>query len=183
MVNLHVYHYAGNNPVKYTDPDGKIAETVWDIASLATGIASLIVNIEKGNARGIAVDALGIIADAVAVAVPVLPGGAGMAIKAARVASAVADIAAASEGIVSTVEAIQEGKPVEAIKSAGGVVAIGLTRGAGKSFETAAGFSKNFATKAEDVANIMSIGAAAIDASIVTHNAIELAKPPAKLNE
>nr|WP_305879934.1 MULTISPECIES: RHS repeat-associated core domain-containing protein [unclassified Treponema] len=23
MVNLHVYHYAGNNPVKYTDPDGE----------------------------------------------------------------------------------------------------------------------------------------------------------------
>ena len=23
VVNLHVYHYAGNNPVKYTDPDGK----------------------------------------------------------------------------------------------------------------------------------------------------------------
>jgi hypothetical protein len=22
-VNLHVYHYAGNNPVKYKDPDGK----------------------------------------------------------------------------------------------------------------------------------------------------------------
>jgi hypothetical protein len=22
VVNLHVYHYAGNNPVKYTDPDG-----------------------------------------------------------------------------------------------------------------------------------------------------------------
>jgi RHS repeat-associated protein len=25
LVNLHVYHYAGNNPVKYTDPDGKYA--------------------------------------------------------------------------------------------------------------------------------------------------------------
>jgi RHS repeat-associated protein len=24
--NLHVYHYAGNNPVKYTDPDGEYAE-------------------------------------------------------------------------------------------------------------------------------------------------------------
>jgi hypothetical protein len=24
-VNLHLYHYAGNNPVKYTDPDGKAA--------------------------------------------------------------------------------------------------------------------------------------------------------------
>jgi hypothetical protein len=22
LVNLHVYHYAENNPVKYTDPDG-----------------------------------------------------------------------------------------------------------------------------------------------------------------
>jgi hypothetical protein len=27
VVNLHVYHYAGNNPVKYTDPDGKIPQS------------------------------------------------------------------------------------------------------------------------------------------------------------
>ena len=26
VVNLHLYHYAGNNPVKYTDPDGKAEE-------------------------------------------------------------------------------------------------------------------------------------------------------------
>jgi hypothetical protein len=26
LVNLHVYHYAGNNPVKYTDPDGRLSE-------------------------------------------------------------------------------------------------------------------------------------------------------------
>ena len=26
VVNLHLYHYAGNNPVKYTDPDGKITK-------------------------------------------------------------------------------------------------------------------------------------------------------------
>ena len=24
VVNLHLYHYAGNNPVKYTDPDGRV---------------------------------------------------------------------------------------------------------------------------------------------------------------
>ena len=33
-VNLNVYHYAGNNPVKYTDPDGRqqaIAITLSDL--------------------------------------------------------------------------------------------------------------------------------------------------------
>ncbi|WP_253824198.1 toxin TcdB middle/N-terminal domain-containing protein [Treponema sp. OMZ 906] len=33
VVNLHLYHYAGNNPVKYTDPDGRITkEQTRDIA-------------------------------------------------------------------------------------------------------------------------------------------------------
>jgi hypothetical protein len=32
LVNLHVYHYAGNNPVKYTDPDGE-----WVINNVAAG--------------------------------------------------------------------------------------------------------------------------------------------------
>ena len=27
VVNLHLYHYAGNNPVKYTDPDGRETDT------------------------------------------------------------------------------------------------------------------------------------------------------------
>ncbi|WP_038177340.1 RHS repeat domain-containing protein, partial [Treponema pedis] len=29
IVNLHVYHYAGNNPVKYVDPDGRSDSNIW----------------------------------------------------------------------------------------------------------------------------------------------------------
>jgi hypothetical protein len=32
LVNLHLYHYAGNNPVKYTDPDGNdFTSFIFDI--------------------------------------------------------------------------------------------------------------------------------------------------------
>jgi RHS repeat-associated protein len=51
LVNLHVYHYAGNNPVKYVDPDGKkfddflswtknFSETIQKMMPLITGNAT-----------------------------------------------------------------------------------------------------------------------------------------------
>ena len=33
VVNLHLYHYAGNNPVKYTDPDGKFDVVPYRISN------------------------------------------------------------------------------------------------------------------------------------------------------
>jgi RHS repeat-associated protein len=38
MVNLHLYHYAGNNPVKYVDPDGKIVITISISGSAHAGL-------------------------------------------------------------------------------------------------------------------------------------------------
>ncbi|TMN80632.1 MULTISPECIES: RHS repeat-associated core domain-containing protein [unclassified Pseudoalteromonas] len=81
------YAYANNNPYKYTDPSGAIAESVWDAASLSVGLTSLGGNLWNGNWGAAGIDALGVIADGAALAIPVVPGGAGIAIKASREAS------------------------------------------------------------------------------------------------
>jgi hypothetical protein len=44
VVNLHLYHYAGNNPVKYVDPDGKWLDTFLDIAGVIYDIVDITVN-------------------------------------------------------------------------------------------------------------------------------------------
>ncbi|MEM5948956.1 hypothetical protein WKV44_10455 [Spirochaetia bacterium 38H-sp] len=36
LVNLQLYHYAGNNPVKYTDPDGRVPFLVAGIVAAAS---------------------------------------------------------------------------------------------------------------------------------------------------
>jgi hypothetical protein len=40
-VNFHVYHYAGNNPLRYTDPNGEITF----LAVLASGIAGVLASV------------------------------------------------------------------------------------------------------------------------------------------
>jgi hypothetical protein len=47
--NLHVYHYSNNNPVKYTDPDGKMPATIalGIIGALSSGAASIVTDLKK----------------------------------------------------------------------------------------------------------------------------------------
>lgn len=71
------YAFCNNNPVNFVDPDGEAVETLWDIASIGMGVRSFVKNIKSGNVRGAIGDALGIAVDAVAAAVPFVPGGLG----------------------------------------------------------------------------------------------------------
>ena len=49
-VNLHVYHYAGNNPVKYTDPDGRELDTIINTIKIGIDLyAKLAQGFEQPN--------------------------------------------------------------------------------------------------------------------------------------
>jgi RHS repeat-associated protein len=85
------YWYADGNPYKFRDPDGRAVETVWDVANLAIGGASLAKNLAIGNYVGAAVDAVGLVVDGAATAVPVVPGGASTAIKTYRLSHVAAE--------------------------------------------------------------------------------------------
>jgi len=83
------YVYANNSPYRFKDPDGRWAEDlVLGIPSLAIGSASLVNNWRQGNLGAAAVDAIGMVADTAAIALPGVPGGAGLAIAGVRAAEA-----------------------------------------------------------------------------------------------
>ena len=101
------YAYCFNNPIKFIDIDGKYGESIWDVSSLLIGVKSFSDNIKSGNIGNAIVDGIGIAFDAVAVALPVVPGGVGAGIKAVRSVDNVVDVITTTNNVDNTVEAIK----------------------------------------------------------------------------
>jgi hypothetical protein len=73
-----------NRPLNVTDPTGHWLESAWDAFNVGSGVHSLYNNVKDGNYGWAAVDAVGIAVDTAALILPVVPGGVGTIIKAAR---------------------------------------------------------------------------------------------------
>jgi hypothetical protein len=86
VVNLHVYHYAGNNPVKYTDPDGNAIDTPWDIANGILGVICGTLSLYLDDTWGAVLSYSGAALDFAAAALPFIPGGASTAIQSVKAA-------------------------------------------------------------------------------------------------
>ena len=115
---LNWYAYCSNNPLKFVDNDGCIADYFWDAASLAAGAVSFGYNIHHGNTKEAIFDAIGMVADAAALAIPLVPGGIGIARKGLVATKIVADTVGGVDAVVSggqsVVEGIQNGNFLEA---------------------------------------------------------------------
>ncbi|MBQ6286592.1 MAG: hypothetical protein IJK73_02920 [Bacteroidales bacterium] len=85
------YSFCYDNPIIVVDKDGNIGETLWDLVNVAMDAKSLVSNIKAGKTGAALIDAGGLVVDVVAAAVPILPGGAGTAIKAIRGADKAVD--------------------------------------------------------------------------------------------
>ena len=102
--SVNRYAYGNNNPYKYVDPDGHVAETVFDLISLAMSIHAYKQEPTLLNGLSLAYDGL-------AAAVPFLPGGIGIIRHSGKAADAVGE--AAKGGKSLGVGSPTAGKPVD----------------------------------------------------------------------
>jgi len=131
------YGYCNENPLRFVDPSGLVLETAWDVASLAMGVASFAGNVATGNVGGAVIDAVGIVADAAAVATPFVPGGAGAAIKGIRALNKLDDVVDAVQAANKVDNLVDATRAVDQIDSAGDAVKALNNTDSGKVIENA----------------------------------------------
>lgn len=101
--------YAGFalDPVNNSDPTGEYVESLWDAASLGLGLYQISQWDENTSIWAKALDVVGVGVDAAALALPLVPGGIGAALKAYRAGDALHDAHALGRSIDRTLDTAQ----------------------------------------------------------------------------
>jgi len=87
---MNLYAYVHNDPLNAHDPTGQGPELLWDVTNVAVSYSSFVGSIQVGDWGGAIVNGLGFGYDVFATAVPFLPAGAGVGLKAYRAAESAA---------------------------------------------------------------------------------------------
>ena len=109
-INGNLFAYAANNPVKYTDPDGRVVDTIWDIGFTLYDIGYAVYKSSKGDNSGW----IDVGLDAAAILVPGIPAGLSKiddAVKLARKADKIGDAVRTADKVGDTAKVVKSSRP------------------------------------------------------------------------
>ena len=156
VVNLHLYHYAGNNPVKYTDPDGEFAALVGTIiGGIAGGLSALTQGHKvssKGFWAGVAGGAVSGAISGLAVDITVATGGIGAIAIIGAGGALGGSLGSITESLISNDNLSLSNVLTDAvIGSAANLIGFGIGNAIANNFEKA--FGKELVTKGSKLYN------------------------------